>query len=128
MNKDTPPLSNMKKTKVLLKIFEPKNGDPVWVIGPLGPTNWLWGSTDKVEDFPLGVYETIDDCQKTIENIKECLDSDLVKLKSNILKKVTVDLKEILLQHANWGHTDFGTTASFINGLGANGVVEYELR
>lgn len=37
-----------------------------------------------------------------------------------------IDLKQILKDNANWKHENFGIVASFISGLGENGVVEYE--
>ena len=40
-------------------------------------------------------------------------------------KEIKVDLKQILKDYANWKHPNFGIVASFISGLGEDGVVSY---
>jgi len=40
-------------------------------------------------------------------------------------KEIKVDLKQVLKDYANWKHPNFGIVASFISGLGEDGVVNY---
>jgi len=41
---------------------------------------------------------------------------------------IKIDLKQILKEHANWKHPNFGIIAEFVSGLGEDGVVPYEFK
>jgi len=48
--------------------------------------------------------------------------------KENKSKTIKVDLKQILKEQANWTHPYFAITASFISGLGEDGVIDYKVK
>jgi len=47
-----------------------------------------------------------------------------IEQKSKIIR---VDLKQVLKEQANWKHPNFGIIASFISGLGEDGVINYKV-